>query len=85
MADRWYDKDCCFTCTSWCEGARRKMAAIIERWTEEGYDLDALDGVAEEGDCSEGIPGVNLEVHGNAYADITTDANFKCPTFAPKS
>lgn len=86
MSDkRWYEEDCCFTCTSWCEEARSKMAADIERWTKEGHDLDMLDSVAEEGECSEGIPGLNVVVQGDAYVDLTTDANFKCPSFTPKS
>lgn len=78
---RWYNKPCCFTCSQWDKDAQDRMAATIVLWEREGYNLDTLDGVTEEGGCSEGPAGVNVEITGDATVDLTTDADFRCSSY----
>ena len=77
----WMNMPCCFTCRYWEEDARQRLRDTLGRWMDAGADIDQIDGVAEEGECKEGVPGVNIEIHGDAFIDRTTDANFLCPTF----
>jgi hypothetical protein len=79
--DYWFDKPCCYTCLHWENDARRRMGDTIARWKREGHDLTLIDGVAEDGVCRDGPQGVNVEIHGDAWADVTTDANFHCPGY----
>jgi hypothetical protein len=72
----------CFLCTHWEEEARKRMREIAAEWVDAGADLSQIDGCAEEGECAEGIPGVNITVFQDVTtADATTDANFYCPSF----
>lgn len=52
-----------------------RRCATCELWRRMGADV----GEWDEGRCLDGLGGVNVEIHGDATADITTDAEFGCP------
>jgi hypothetical protein len=39
-------------------------------------------GEWDEGRCLDGPGGVNVEIHGDAATEITTDAEFGCPKWS---
>lgn len=53
---------------------RRCFSCCAWRW-EGGVPAQEWDEAA----CSEGVPGVNVEITGDASTDVTTDAEFGCP------
>ena len=73
---RWWNERRCLSCEHWC-GDRDEEWNRIREWINEDLDLDKLCAI-EDGPCGEGLGGINVQIHGDAWTDVTVDADFGC-------
>lgn len=65
----------CATCKYW-RGDKNKAA---DMYKENPVSMDLFKGWPESGGCKIDYEWLNLDVVGDAYVTIATDANFGCP------
>jgi len=64
----------CATCCHW-QGDKEKATELFE---ENPLSMDLFKGWPNDGDCRIDYEFLNVEIHGNATASNTFDANFGC-------
>lgn len=64
----------CATCKYW-QGDKEKA---LKMYAENPLSMDLFKGWPDDGSCGIDYEWLNTEIHGDAIADNTVDANFGC-------
>ena len=64
----------CATCQHW-RGDKEKALAMFD---ENPLSMDFVNGWPDDGGCYVRYHSINIDIDGDAYVELTMDANFGC-------